>query len=230
MKTETIMKIQSKLGLVVDGIWGPKTAKALIQFQSQYGLIPNGVWTKETEGAFNRFTKTVELILQKCDELGVTKPEQKQYIIATALHETGGTLKPVKEFGGKKYLSSLYDPVLAKSQKLRDRAIRMGNTEQGDGVKYCGRGLVQLTWKSNYIKYSGIIGVDLVNNPDLVMDIEVAVYILVHGMKHGIFTGKKLDDYINSKGTDFINARRIINGSDKAIKIATLASISYKYL
>jgi len=58
----------------------------------------------------------------------------------------------------------------------------IGNTEPGDGFKYRGRGLIQLTGKSNYRQTGKIIGVDLVSNPELVNDPQigpkvVAVYI-----------------------------------------------------
>lgn len=47
-------------------------------------------------------------------------------------------------------------------------AIKYGNTEKGDGPKYKGRGLIQLTWKNNYRKFSTYKGIDFVSNPDLI--------------------------------------------------------------
>lgn len=49
-------------------------------------------------------------------------------------------------------------------------AAAMGNTQVGDGARYPGRGLIQITWKSNYDKYGRRIGVDLVSNPDAAME------------------------------------------------------------
>ena len=46
----------------------------------------------------------------------------------------------------------------------------LGNTSATDGSKYKGRGLVQITGKDNYRRVGDIIGVDLVNNPELVKD------------------------------------------------------------
>ncbi|WP_242049006.1 glycoside hydrolase family 19 protein [Planktothrix sp. FACHB-1365] len=54
-----------------------------------------------------------------------------------------------------------------------------------------GRGYVQLTWNYNYRKYSDVLGLDLVNDPDLVMRPDIALFILIHGMKWGVFTGIK---------------------------------------
>jgi hypothetical protein len=65
--------------------------------------------------------------------------------------------------------------------------------------------------------------IDLVNNPDLALDPQNALFITMHGFKNGTFTGKKLTDYINAQGTDFINARRCINALDKAEEIAAIA-------
>jgi hypothetical protein len=63
----------------------------------------------------------------------------------------------------------------------------------------------------------------LVNNPDLAMDGNVALFILVHGFKTGAFTGRKITDYINDSKMDYVGARRCINGTDKAREIAELA-------
>ncbi len=71
------------------------------------------------------------------------------------------------------------------------------------------------------------MGIDLVNNPDLALDNNVALFILVHGFKTGTFTGRKITDYININTTDFVNARRGISGTDKVHEIARLAN---KYL
>ena len=88
---------------------------------------------------------------------------------------------------------------------------------------YYGRGYVQLTWKNNYEKYSGLLGIDLVGTPDLALEPGVAAFVLVHGFKTGTFTGRKISDYISADKTDFVNARRCINGLDKAYEIARLA-------
>ena len=50
-----------------------------------------------------------------------------------------------------------------------------------------------------------------------------ALFVLVHGFKTGVFTGRSITDYIDASHTDFINARRCINGTDRAYEIASLA-------
>ena len=103
----------------------------------------------------------------------------------------------------------------------------LGNTQPGDGVRFKGRGYVQITGRTNYQKYSSILGFDLTGNPELVENPEIAVQILIDGMQYGRFTGVGLSRYINDHKTDFYNARRIVNGTDRANAIADIA---YKYL
>jgi putative chitinase len=139
------------------------------------------------------------------------------YALATAWHEC--RLKPIKELGGPKYLKK-YD-----TGRL---AAALGNTPEadGDGIKYAGRGLVQLTGRANYKKAGEFLGVDLLANPDLALQPEHATRILVWGMEGGKFTGKKLADYLNGwqgKLPQFQQARRIINGQDRASDIAKYA-------
>jgi putative chitinase len=149
-------------------------------------------------------------------------------MLATAKWETDHTMQPIRERGGVAYLTKNYDPLGARPALAK----RNGNTTPGDGVKYCGRGYVQLTWKGNYMTMTRLlkaagINVDLVTEPDLAMRPDVAAFILFEGMTRGTFTGKKLSDYFNKDKTDWLNARRIINGTDKAAQIADIAKSFY---
>lgn len=99
-------------------------------------------------------------------------------VIGTVAIETASKFAPIAELyndppGKYAYFEQMYGPngsnIYAKS---------MGNTNVGDGAKYYGRGYVQITWKNNYINYGDSIGQDLVNNPDLALDPEVAASIL----------------------------------------------------
>ena len=95
-----------------------------------------------------------------------------------------------------------------------------------------GRGFVQLTWEDNYKladKKLGLNG-EMLKNPSLAQVPKYASEILVLGSKEGWFTGKKLSDYITRTTKDYKNARRVINGVDKAQKIANEASIFEKAL
>ena len=141
------------------------------------------------------------------------------YCLATAKHETANTMQPIKELGGAAYLAKNYDV----TGKNPDRARKMGNTSAGDGVRYAGRGFVQLTWKSNYRTMGELIGVDLVSAPDRAMEPVIAARIMFEGMTKGLFTGAKVAAFINASTTDFVGARRTVNGTDKATLIADYA-------
>jgi putative chitinase len=119
------------------------------------------------------------------------------YALATTWHETAFTVQPIKEYGSQGYLEAKpYYP-------------------------YYGRGYVQLTWEDNYRKMGTKIGVDLLGpNKDKALLPDVAAEVLFSGMQDGDFTGKSLTDYFDADTDDPRNARRIINGTDKADTIA----------
>lgn len=137
------------------------------------------------------------------------------YVLATAYHETAGTMMPIAEYGKGKYYD--YGKFLDMG---RGPGRRVAYTTPP--VLYYGRGFVQLTWRSNYQAMGRILGADLLGNPDLAMQPAIATQIAIQGMLRGYFTGKRLKDYFpNAAGQyDPLNARRIINGNDKAEKIA----------
>lgn len=149
------------------------------------------------------------------------------YMLATTRHETYHYItaeffseKP--EIGGVSYFNK-YDPVLANTQKRKERAVKNGNTVQGDGFKYRGRGCVHLTWKNNYQKAQDKFGVNFVSTPDLAGDFKYAVPIMVWGMEEGMFSGKALTNYISSSDINYTGARYVINGQDQAPLIASYA-------
>ena len=138
------------------------------------------------------------------------------YSLSTVLWETGRTMQPVRETGegaGEAY----------------------GRPMGPYNLKYYGRGLVQLTWYQNYLNVGNkLIAMSvtekvLAMEPDLALEPDIASAILVFGMSSGWFTGKKLPDYFG-KTTDWVNARRIINGVDHADEIAGFAKQFYAAL
>jgi hypothetical protein len=142
----------------------------------------------------------IDTILNEWEAEKLTDLRYLAYMLATTYHETGHTMQPVAEYGkGKGHAYGVPDPDTGKT--------------------YYGRGFVQLTWKNNYLNMGKVTGEDLVNNPDRAMDMKVATKILFYGMLHGSFTGKKLADYFNDLTTDWLKARKIINGLDRALLI-----------
>lgn len=122
----------------------------------------------------------------------------------------------------------------------------LGHYSAKDGMNWYGRGLIQLTGKVNYEKYTQICRangwptIDLVNRPDDALVPEVAAYIATHGCIWGKFTGVKMYDYLHPKGrfytgdmlADWTAARAIVNGDVKknGRKLAGYAAQYYEVL
>lgn len=85
---------------------------------------------------------------------------------------------PINEFGSDAYFTFMYD-ITSPSAARREVARQLGNDMPGDGIKYHGRGLLQLTGKNNYTNYGNRIGVDLRNNPELALDSDVSAHVFV---------------------------------------------------
>lgn len=134
------------------------------------------------------------LIVDKFEKMGQTNLKWLAYILATALHETAHTMKPVTEYGGPKYLKSKpYWP-------------------------FVGRGYVQLTWQKNYAKY----GIE--KTPEKALEPDFAAHVLIDGMIKGTFSGKSLGDYTKNDVFSPVYARYIVNGRDKAVLISSYYS------
>ena len=142
---------------------------------------------------------------------------QQAYVLATVFHETAALMQPVTERGQRSYFDK-YEPATKLGRAL-------GNLLQGDGFLYRGRGYVQLTGRANYARAGRALGVDLLTAPDLALRRDLAARILREGMAQGWFTGKKLSDYLGggAEGRDYLGARRIVNGQDRAAEIAAYA-------
>lgn len=173
-------------------------------------LFSGSIGTKQFEG--------IEIIISEYNKQCINDLRKLAYILATIYHETAKTMQPIAEYGkGKNY-------DYGKKLKMSRKAYSTPNQI------YYGRGYIQLTWYENYDAMGKKLGLDLLNNPDLMLNVRVSTEATFKGMILGMFTGKKLIDYFNSKKTDWINARKIINGLDAAEKIANYAKIFYKSL
>lgn len=130
-------------------------------------------WLEPLTAAFQRFD--------------INTPERQAAFIGQCAHESGNfkTLQENLNYSAEglcKTWPSRFPsldaakPYHRNPEKIANKVYsgRMGNTEEGDGWKYRGRGLIQLTGKDNYRLASDALGVDFVANPDLVLTREYA--------------------------------------------------------
>ncbi|MCW0235292.1 MAG: hypothetical protein OJJ21_16960 [Ferrovibrio sp.] len=141
-------------------------------------------------------------LIDAAGKYGVKDVRHLAYALATTFHETARTMQPIAEYGrgkGKKY----------------------GVKGKYGQVAY-GRGYVQLTWDENYERADKELGLggSLLKNFDLALRPDIAAAIMFKGMAEGWFTGRKLVHYFSAQSDDPVNARRIINGTDKARTIS----------
>lgn len=125
------------------------------------------------------------------------------YALATAFHETAYTMEPIEEYGK------------GGNAAYAQPAGPYGNC-------YWGRGYVQLTWLDNYVKAQDVLKstydlvVPCVEYPHRMLEHEPSALVLYDGIINGWFTGVGLPDYFNDTTDDPYNARRTVNGTDKA--------------
>ena len=170
-----------------------------------------------------RHVNGINAILDAWEAGGYTDLRWLAYMMATAYHETGGAMYPVAEWGrgrGKSYgLKRMYN----------------GNPYTKPDRLYYGRGYVQLTWYENYSNMGRVLGLPLLEQPDMALLPGVAASIMMEGMTkgrslRGDFTGLSLEHYFNLSKEDWLGARKIINGTDRAAAIAAYAKTFYKIL
>lgn len=149
---------------------------------------------------------------------------QIAYVIATPWHEVGSALVPIEEDRALRERSPYGRIGGVKSDGTRQMTLPYVD------ILYYGRGFPQLTFYDNYAKMGARLRLPLAEHPELLLSLAASVQALWEGMQYGLFTGKKLSDYINPTKTDFVNARRIVNGTDKASIIAGTAKTFYEAL
>lgn len=151
--------------------------------------------------------QVVTLLAREADQIGITDQNQFAYILGTCWHEC--RFRSIPEIRAKP----------------GTRVWKWQNVYWPSG--FYGRGLSQLTWRRNYRKFSPVVGIDLVKNPDAVLNPEIGAKILVFGMFNGSFTAlglysnNGLKKYFPPGSTpDWIKARGIINGTFQADIVA----------
>lgn len=148
--------------------------------------------TKERIGLF------LPCINEYADEYDMYTPERMAAFLAQIGHESG-QLRYVEEIASGKAYEGRKD---------------LGNIYPGDGVKYKGRGLIQITGRDNYNKLSKALGVDLIGNPEILETPELAVR-----SAYWFWKNNNLNKYADIR--DFKRITRIINGGYNGLKERT---------
>lgn len=195
----------------------PKTTEAI-----------GNAWDKVKVGARNikenatgKTAENKKIFEQELVRAGITDPKEMASYMGIAEGETGfHTLTESGRYKGGDRIRSVF----GKRKDIVDRADeigkmsaedqyntlyggefgkkQLGNTEQGDGYKFRGRGFNQLTGRDNYKKIGAKIGVDLENNPDLLSDPAIAARVNIAYNKDRVKSGKSagFDSYLKATG------------------------------
>lgn len=146
-------------------------------------------------------------LVQRIETFPFHGVKQMAYVLATAHWETGRF----------RYMEEI------ASGGAYEKRADLGNTQKGDGPLFKGRGYVMLTGRKNYEWAADNVDMSLIEFPENASRPHIAAEIIITGMVEGVFTGKKLDDYITGEKADYYGARAIVNGTDRAELIADLA-------
>ncbi|TGV61040.1 hypothetical protein EN784_01180 [bacterium M00.F.Ca.ET.141.01.1.1] len=187
---------------------------------AQLGLFDGKMSTSQRSG--------ITVILDKWEnEMPKEDDRWLAYMFATAHHETGRTMQPVRE---------TFASTDAQAIKILDKAFAAGKLPwvsapywrpDAQGISWLGRGLVQLTHKANYVKMAALTDPNLATDPSLAMNMTTAADIMFKGMVRGSFTGAKLGDFFSGAKEKWREARRIINGLEKADLVASYGKQYY---
>lgn len=130
-------KLQATLGVTQDGVLGPVTYTALF---------------RKLGATVDRAQELALAAVRWFPEYGVLGGELRlAHFLAQLVHESG---------------SFRYMEELASGKAYEGRAD-LGNTQPGDGVRFKGRGVLQITGRSNYRRFGRKIGVDIERHPEI---------------------------------------------------------------
>jgi putative chitinase len=161
------------------------------------GLTPDqlgkiAIYLKEPK--LSIFSDALNWAMAQFDILGLN---QQAAFIAQVMHESGGC-KYVREIASGSAYEGRKD---------------LGNTEKGDGVKFKGRGLIQITGRANYTELGLAFKIDLVNNPELLEEPEYAAMSAAW-----FWNSRRLNRYADGTAAGFITITKRINGGTNGLK------------
>lgn len=199
--TETALRAwQASVGLVPDGIAGPRTLSALgisppVQLELDYAAVSRLFPYTRTSS----IAKNLPYVTAALAAFGLTDANMICAALGTIRAETEGFV-PIAELPS--HFNTL--PGLSAFSSYEGK---LGNKNPGDGARYRGRGYVQLTGRDNYKHYGEVLDIALEDYPDSACAPEVAACLLA---AHLDANREKLDKALAKN--DFKAARKIVNG------------------
>lgn len=178
-----------------EGSYSPSAGPGRRVMSSNFASLSPGN-TKLASG--NNYDNNLSALRKGMQDAGITDPTEMAVFLGQMDHESGG-MKSLTEnlnYGAKGYMATFggrngikteaqAQAVISQGKEAQAEAMyggewgkrNLGNSEQGDGYKYRGRGFTQLTGRSNYARAGKALGVDLLANPDLASEPELAAKI-----------------------------------------------------
>lgn len=167
----------------------------------------------------------IEGILDAFEQVGDGRLTTLAYALATAYGETGARMVPVREGFAKTDAGARRAVAQLAAKRGPNSAVAKYAQPAGPyGHVYYGRGQVQLTWLDNYRDSSADAGLDLVANPDAMLDPVISARVLIRGLidgrwsrqRKGVTHYEMLDGVPGLSEVEAIAARRTVNVQDKA--------------
>ncbi|WP_326543560.1 C1 family peptidase [Pseudorhodoferax sp.] len=201
---------QSGVGLVADGVVGPRCRQLLGLCKPQAMAVPlrldtvRPLFPATKPANIDRYLPYVSAALQA---VGLTDAPMICAALATIRAESEGFL-PIAELPSQFNTRPGREPFSQYEGKAS-----LGNSHIGDGARFKGRGFVQLTGRQHYQAYGRRLGVPLEDKPDLANAPEVASLLLAHcladvapALRQALAAG------------DWVAARKLVNGNEHGLE------------
>lgn len=161
----SVTELQHALGVPTDGVFGPMSKAALAEAIQAHNPTIFAALAAYVAGrsASPSMTSMGIALAQHLPGYGILDtPARLVNFLGQASHETGGF----------RFLKELWGPTPA--QKGYEGRLDLGNTQSGDGRRFCGRGIFQTTGRANYERLKAKLGIDVVSNPALLETPDIA--------------------------------------------------------
>jgi len=111
-----------------------------------------------TGARIDRATEWLPYLTEAMMAYEINTPLRKAMFLAQIGHESAGL----------RYTQEIWGPTAAQA-RYEGRAV-LGNNEPGDGIRFCGRGLIQITGRANYRELANALSVDVIDHPELLSE------------------------------------------------------------